>query len=87
MKKNDIVEWRSQAAGIHRTKRGEIIEVVPAHHRPVNRRSSWGFARVHESYVVRATVVDGSEAQKKRKALYWPQVTHLKMVAVDAGAV
>jgi hypothetical protein len=80
MKVGDIVEWRSQAAAYTRTKRGEIIEVVRAHHRSKFKRKDRGRPRNHESYVVRAVVIDGSEAQKTRKALYWPRVTQLTLV-------
>jgi hypothetical protein len=66
-KVGDLVEWTSQAAGITRTKRGEIVEVIAAYKR-VNfggyiRRST----RDHESYVVKA---NGRR--------YWPRVAHLK---------
>lgn len=88
MKKNDIVEWKSQAAGSARLKRGTIVQVVAAGHRPnaSTRPPGIGLQRKHESYVVRASVVDGSEGQAIRTKLYWPQVIHLKLVAAYTRA-
>ena len=82
-KEGDVVEWESQAAGISRTKRGAIVQVVPENTYPNNMGSATlGSPRTHETYVVRASVMGGSEAQKKRTKLYWPKVKYLKLAAI-----
>ena len=78
-KVEDVVEWESQAAGISRIKRGPIVQVVREDTYPVGMGSvTLGAPRTHETYVVRASVVNGSEAQKRRTKLYWPKVKYLK---------
>jgi len=79
----DIVEWSSQASGTVRTKRGEVIEVVRAGQRPTKKLKDMGWSRRHDSYVVRASVIDGSESQKNRFRMYWPMASKLEKV-VDA---
>lgn len=81
MKVRDTVEWRSQAAGCSRTKRGQIIEVVPPGHRARMKIKDRGMPRPHESYVIRASVIDGSEKQKKSFRVYWPRANKLKLVS------
>ncbi len=73
MKIGDQVEWTSQAGGYTRTKRGEIVAVVPANTMPEMRKVSrygGGMARGHESYLVK---VPG-------KGTYWPRVPALRLV-------
>ena len=71
-----LVEWDSQANGKARTKRGEIVEVVPAERLP---RSKFDrgtcLPRDHESYVVRAEAIG-----RTGKRLYWPRVSGLREV-------
>ena len=75
------VEWSSQAAGITRTKRGLVVEVVPAGEKSMLMSPyPVGLPRDHESYVIRASVVNGSERQKRRTRLYWPKVKYLSKV-------
>jgi hypothetical protein len=80
----DTVEWRSQAAGVTRTKRGQIVEVVPPSCRLTSRLKNPGIPRDHTSYVVRASVLDGSDNQKRRRALYWPRVNQLILVETQS---
>lgn len=67
------VEWRSQAQGSCKTKRGTIIEVIPASKRPDTQiyphllGAGWG--RKHESYVVLVG-----------RRHYWPVVSKLQKV-------
>lgn len=72
------VEWNSQACGTARTKRGEVIEVVKPGEVPDTKIKDRGSPRLHESYVVRASVIDGSERQKRHTRVYWPLVSNLK---------
>jgi hypothetical protein len=75
------VTWRSQSAGTWKEKTGQVVAVVPADGYPtealkavgINGRAGDGRPRDHESYVVRA-----------RGRLYWPRVSALVLVAVDA---
>lgn len=76
-KHGDYVTWTSEAAGTVRTKLGIISEVLPAGVRP-NRADS-GMQRDHESYLVRASVIDGSAAQLRRSTTYWPRVSKLSL--------
>lgn len=79
----DLVEWESQAAGSKTTKRGAIVQIVPAGRRRAmspetmracsRSRISDGSSRNHESYIVN---VDGTA--------YWPRVKHLRKVGVVA---
>jgi hypothetical protein len=80
IKVGDKVEWTSQSGGITRTKRGVIVEVVPPRSNPRMTITGAGMWRDHVSYAVRASVIDGSEAQKKRTKLYWPRVGSLRLV-------
>ena len=73
-KVGDKVAWTSQAAGVARTKIGEIVEVVPAHHRPQAKMKGLGMPRDHESYVVRAVAMRNSNRSSK---LYWPRANKL----------
>ena len=79
IKVGSSVEWTSQAGGTTRTKRGLVIEVVPQGTRPKSRSKDPGSPRSHESYAIRASVIDGSELQKKRTWIYWPKVSKLKV--------
>ena len=83
---NDIVEWESQSAGRVGQKQGTIVEVVPENSYPqsIKGRDKLGMPRNHESYVVRASVMNGSEAQKRRTKLYWPRVNHLHPVQIKS---
>jgi hypothetical protein len=76
-KVGDIVEWTSQAAGCTRTKRGEVVEVVPAGCQPVpmSKNRNPGNARDHESYLVRV----------KGAGLYWPRVSALRAPSGQEG--
>lgn len=71
----DLVTWKSQASGSSTTKRGRVIEVVPAQHAP-SEISHTG-RRDHESYVVEVA------APKKRggfkRTVYWPNRAHLRV--------
>lgn len=93
MKVGDEVEWISQSGGYEKTKRGEIEAVVPAFVSPDNCipkgfrcSNSFGMRRDHESYLVR---VFGKNAEGRTtygsKKLYWPRVTHLKVVGEGNG--
>ncbi len=77
MSVGDQVKWTSQSAGITRTKRGEVVEVVLERESPHTLLQSLGSPRDHQSYVVRA-YVEG--ADKKRYRKYWPKVSHLMRV-------
>lgn len=72
-----LVTWTSQAAGIVRTKKGTIVEIVPRGKRPT-RVDSAGMGRNHESYVVRASP-DGGKTWRR----YWPKVKLLCVAAVN----
>ena len=74
------VKWTSQAGGITRTKKGHVVEVVPAQQRPKTKQKDLGSPRDHESYMVRASVIDGSEKQKKHSRVYWPTASRLRVV-------
>lgn len=80
MRLGSIVEWTSSSAGVTRTKRGEIVEVVMANWRPVHRGDGWGIPRRHESYVVRAVAFRNGAWQLGSAKLYWPRVSQLKEV-------
>ena len=80
MKRGDIVQWTSQSSGFVRTKRGHIVEVVPKGERPLRRSKNWGLNRDHESYVVRAHVINGSDRQRRHFRNYWPLVSQLSLV-------
>lgn len=76
MKQNEKVKWVSQAKGHVREKSGVIVQVVPPGERPDKERfpdlyrgGGIGFARDHESYVV-----------KVDKKHYWPRVSALQLV-------
>lgn len=81
-KLGDIVTWTSQAAGIARTKTGQIVEVVPPGERPNRERfvslyknSGVGSPRPAVSYVVMVG----------RKA-YWPLANKLATQVAEGGA-
>ena len=85
-KVGDKVTWTSQAAGISKTKIGEIFAVVPAGKHPntcVNYkgRQSPGretlMSRSEESYIVLASDRPG------RRKLYWPRTCQLKPVDAE----
>ena len=81
-KKNDKVRWESQAAGISREKQGVVVEVVDENAYPTTMgKKNLGAPRNHESYVVRASVMNGSEAQKRRTKLYWPKAKYLTLIS------
>lgn len=82
-KVGDEVEWTSQAGGWTRTKRGEVIEVVPAESYPMKAPRGSGFPRKVESYVVRATALGRSS--NARRATYWPHASLLRPVAPRSG--
>lgn len=87
LKVNDTVEWTSSSAGITRSKRGLVVEVIPANQFPTREKrveaDVWGNIRNHESYLVR---VPGKNAASKGK-LYWPRVSQLKRdVAMQTSA-
>lgn len=72
LKQGDEVEWTSQSAAAHRTKRGIVERVVPAGVRPpkLSKNANPGQSRDHTSYLIRV----------KGKGLYWPRVSHLKLI-------
>lgn len=74
MKIGDTVQWTSSAAGNTRTKTGEVVEVIRAGDRP--KMKGVGLCRDHESYVVRAKVLNKNSWRK-----YWPRVSALKVTA------
>ena len=85
MKIGDRVEWTSQSAGCKTTKRGLIVETVPAGTPPetcvpdgfrCGSPSGFGIRRNHESYLIK---VDG-----KGRGLYWPRVAHLRLHVTGA---
>lgn len=69
----DAVEWSSQSGSYSKKKTGVVEQVIPSGCRPTDVRRC-GFARDHESYVV-----------KVRNKLYWPRVSALSMAAVTAA--
>lgn len=77
-KLGDEVEWTSQAGACSTTKRGVVVEVVPAGQRPSDAKQQpvgrYGFSRMHESYVV-----DVPEMSPSRRR-YWPHVGKLRLV-------
>lgn len=79
--RGDRVQWKSQAAGMHRIKVGEVVEVVPPHTAPSSRGDS-GMPRDHESYIVRA-VANGRQTQQPR--CYWPRAVALALAPVCEG--
>ncbi len=68
-----IVEWTSTSAGVTKTKRGRIEEIVPARCRCPNKVHGHGLSRDHISYVVRSN-----------GRAYWPRVSLLKLIE-DTG--
>lgn len=62
----DLVAWKSQAGGHWTSKKGTVIEVVPADKQ--SKKADSTAKRQHESYVVETE--DG--------AVYWPVVSQLK---------
>jgi hypothetical protein len=81
--KGQVVCWTSQSAGFTRTKEGPIVQVVASGKLPIDYGVKVGdsaLPRDHVSYVVRASVLDGSVAQLGRTKLYWPRVKHLELV-------
>ena len=81
-KHGNFVTWTSQAGGITRTKLGEVVEVVPPRTKPNAVRGS-GMSREHESYVVKASVIDGKPHQLRRTKRYWPKVELLNIAAQE----
>jgi hypothetical protein len=80
--KGNIVRWTSQSAGITRTKQGVVVKVLDAQEVPNEIRHP-GMPRKHESYLIRASVIDGSEQQRRRTRLYWPRVSKLEWVSAS----
>ena len=77
-KVGEEVAWDSQAGGYSSLKLGEVIEVVPPGTDPPGIKGA-GMRRDHESYVIKARVIDGSDAQRKRTKKYWPRVPGLRL--------
>lgn len=76
-----IVEWTSSSSGVTRTKRGEIVCVVPEGLPPSRMHHDAYFSvRNHESYVVRAIPFRNGAWQLGGAKLYWPRVSQLKEV-------
>ena len=71
----DRVTWVSQAGGRWKTKRGTIVEVVPAGRPPKEHQTT--AIRDHVSYVVEARDVVNP---KGRVETYWPVASKLKHV-------
>lgn len=82
-KVGDAVEWTSQAGGFARTKRGEVIEVVPPGRDPTTKIRDRGMYRDHESYVVRAVALGRRSGD--RRATYWPRASSLRSAARSSG--
>jgi len=80
MKVGDQVEWTSQSGGYTRTKQGTIVEVVPPLATPKTKTRDMGMYRPKESYIVVASVIDGSENQRKTKKKYWPRARQLRLL-------
>ena len=79
-KVGDWVQWTSQAAGITRTKVGEVTHIIPPGQRPSN-VVGCGSGRDHESYVVLAYLKEklaGVNLSRKRRS-YWPAVSGLRV--------
>lgn len=85
LKVGDKVEWSSSAAGSTKTKRGTVVEVIPAGRHwqdgvlclRHNAHSTYGggMRRTHESYAVLVPHPgDG------KPTLYWPRVSALKKI-------
>jgi len=72
----DFVTWSSQAGGVRRTKLGEVTDIIPSGIAPPIKGA--GLYRDHESYVVRASVIDGKSHQLHRHKKYWPKVASLR---------
>ncbi len=78
----EIVEWKSQANGSVKLKRGEIVEIITPGRscnlvwlaKKHNAKSAYGggIVRDHESYAV---LVPGKKDRKP--TLYWPRVSKL----------
>lgn len=70
----DKVKWTSSSCGSTKTKRGEIVEVLPPGRAPGTASANRypGMPRDHESYLVRA-VADGRRGAR----VYWPRVAAL----------
>lgn len=81
IRNGDTVEWTSSAAGTSRTKRGEVVEVVPAYEWPRSAIDGAAGGRNHESYVVHAEAL-----VRKGRRLYWPRVSALRLVERAGGA-
>lgn len=80
----DIVTWTSQANGSSITKKGTVVEVIPAGKQPsVDVIRTPGAARKHESYVVDVVQVSNGRARKPKR--YWPLVSLLKPLVVRLG--
>ena len=90
MKIGDIVEWKSQAGGYSKRKRGTIVNIVPPHKGPLkyiveakeetgaafSSTAGHGMSRDHESYIVHVPTKTG----KGKGTLYWPKVRNLMIV-------
>lgn len=81
-KQGDEVEWTSQAAGSAKTKRGVVVEVVPAGKRPQTDQFRLNAVRNYESYVVKAN----TKGTKKANGLFWPYPSKLALVGT-AGTI
>lgn len=84
---NDTVYWTSSVGGHEKTKRGTVIEVVPAGSLPKTKDKDIGLrGRREESYVVRCTdtfdpyIASGGGIWKAniRQTLYWPRTSALR---------
>ncbi len=77
-KLSNTVEWSSQARGYKVTKRGVIVEVIPAGTRPDGEKypnlAKAGSSRNHVSYVVKVN------AQRSSGVFYWPRAKDLWLV-------
>lgn len=81
MRVGDLVTWKSQATGTVKTKRGEIVEVVPANESPKTpMRGISALTRNHESYIVHVGSGTGM------RNFYWPLVSRLNLVTPAAEA-
>lgn len=91
LKIGDNVYWESHGQQGYTTKKGKVVQVVPAGVLPkqgffipthkfmygYGRGTDMGFPRKHESYLVE---VPGGKTPKAKPRLYWPVTSKLKKV-------
>lgn len=73
LKLGETVRWTSQAAGIAKTKEGQIVQVVPVGQRPDRDR----FRQLYTGPGVGAPRMEVSYVVKVGPKLYWPRTSAL----------